>query len=354
MFCVFSFFQSEPLNVIISPPVGTVGNYFSDSLNLNLKSLYKLQAEPDNATIARRLAKCCQVGDSFSIISILCEWQMLYFSCVPDPHWYQCKSGILGQCGSGSRFKVLMTKNRKKLQLKIFFFRNSLNKGRPSYRRSLQHLKREHQALQNIKFLLFILLLWVFFVLLDQYPDPHSQCGSGSSRPKSVRIRIRNTSVADPDPPDPHVFGPPGSGSTSKRYGSGSGSFCHHAKIVTKTLIPTILWLFLTFLSLKNDVNVPSKSNKQKKLCQKISFLLASWRSMTEIAGSGSGSISQRHGSADPDPDPPQNVMDPQHCETLVFLSHFFNLLDLPPFFLCCIASCVLLSWLYLICKLYY
>ncbi len=43
------------------------------------------------------------------------------------------------------------------------------------------------------------------------------------------------------------------------------------------------------------------------------SFLLASWRSMTKIAGSGSGSISQRHGSADPDPDPPQNVMDPQH-----------------------------------------
>ncbi len=58
--------------------------------------------------------------------------------------------------------------------------------------------------------------------------------------------------VADPDPPDPpdpHVFGPPGSGSTSQtqRYGSGSGSFYHHAKIVRKTLIPTIcdsFWLF--------------------------------------------------------------------------------------------------------------
>jgi hypothetical protein len=31
-------------------------------------------------------------------------------------------------------------------------------------------------------------------------------------------------SVPDPDPPDLHVFGPPGSGSTSQRYGSGSGS----------------------------------------------------------------------------------------------------------------------------------
>ena len=41
----------------------------------------------------------------------------------------------------------------------------------------------------------------------------------------------------DPDPaldpdPVPQVFGPPG---------SGSGSFYHHAKIVRKTLIPTIL-----------------------------------------------------------------------------------------------------------------
>ncbi len=41
-------------------------------------------------------------------------------------------------------------------------------------------------------------------------------------------------SVADPDPnpdsPDPYVFGPPGSGSSY-----------HHAKILRKTLIPTIL-----------------------------------------------------------------------------------------------------------------
>ncbi len=47
------------------------------------------------------------------------------------------------------------------------------------------------------------------------------------------------TSVADPDPPDLHVFGPPGSGSASQRYGSrsgscsgsGSGYFYHHAKM---------------------------------------------------------------------------------------------------------------------------
>jgi hypothetical protein len=53
------------------------------------------------------------------------------------------------------------------------------------------------------------------------------------------------TSVADPDPnpdpSDPYVFGPPGSGSISQWYGSGSRSFYHHAKIVRKTLIPTVL-----------------------------------------------------------------------------------------------------------------
>jgi hypothetical protein len=88
-------------------------------------------------------------------------------------------------------------------------------------------------------------------------------------------------SVADPDqnadPKDPYVFGPPGSGSISQSYGSGSGyrsgSFYYQAKIVRKALIPTVLRLLYALLSQKNDVNVPSKStgNKQKKL-----FLLTS------------------------------------------------------------------------------
>jgi hypothetical protein len=48
------------------------------------------------------------------------------------------------------------------------------------------------------------------------------------------------TSVADPDlNPDPHVFGPPGSGSISQSYGS--GSFYHLAKIVRKALISNVL-----------------------------------------------------------------------------------------------------------------
>jgi hypothetical protein len=73
------------------------------------------------------------------------------------------------------------------------------------------------------------------------------------------------SSVGDPDlDSDPGVFGPPGSGSTSQRYGS--GSFYHQAKKVRKPLVPTVLLLLLDYLSLKNDVNIPSKSNNQKTL----------------------------------------------------------------------------------------
>ncbi len=87
------------------------------------------------------------------------------------------------------------------------------------------------------------------------------------------------------------------------------------AKIVRKTLIPTVLWLLYDFLSLKKDANVPSKSSNQKTI------FLTSLRSLTNIAGSGSGSISHRYGSADPDPD--QYFMDPQHWfQVFFFLTH--------------------------------
>ena len=83
-------------------------------------------------------------------------------------------------------------------------------------------------------------------------------------------------SVADLDlnlDPYPHVFGPPRSGSISQRYGSGSGScsgsgsFYHHAKNSKKNLDSYYFVTLFDFLPLKNDVNVASKSNKQKKLC---------------------------------------------------------------------------------------
>ncbi len=108
--------------------------------------------------------------------------------------------------------------------------------------------------------MIFLILAWLTDVdfLLTSMWQWRPWC---PTVPTWVRSR-----VADPDP---HVFGPPGSGSTSQTNGSGSGScsgsgsFYHHTKIVRKTLIITVLWLILPFLSLKNEVNVTSKSHKQ-------------------------------------------------------------------------------------------
>ncbi len=70
----------------------------------------------------------------------------------------------------------------------------------------------------------------------------------------------------------------------------GSGSFCNQAKIVRKTLIPTVSWLLYDFLSLKNNVNVVSKGNKPK-----IHFLVVMLKIIDE--NTESGSVSQRYGS---------------------------------------------------------
>ncbi len=112
---------------------------------------------------------------------------------------------------------------------------------------------------------------------MDPDPDPDwppsGSTGSGSVKneygPETLLgytlLSFLAISVADPDP---HLFGPPGSGSSSQRYGSESGSFYHRAKIVRKTLIPSSYYFvtLLDFLSLKNYVNIPSKSNEQKKI----------------------------------------------------------------------------------------
>jgi hypothetical protein len=57
-------------------------------------------------------------------------------------------------------------------------------------------------------------------------------------RKKFREIFVLQISVGDPAP---YVFRPPGSGSISTRYGSGSESFYNQAKIVRKTFIPPVL-----------------------------------------------------------------------------------------------------------------
>ncbi len=70
--------------------------------------------------------------------------------------------------------------------------------------------------------------------------SPWPATSARSARPGELISLSVSSSVADPDP---CVFGPPGSGSIRQRYGSGfgSGSFYHQAKIVRKTLIPTVV-----------------------------------------------------------------------------------------------------------------
>ncbi len=82
---------------------------------------------------------------------------------------------------------------------------------------------------------------------------------------------IEKASVPDPypDPPDPRVFCPLGSGSTSQRYGRILLSSCKNNK---KNLESYYFVTLFNFFSLKNNVNVPSKSNKQKKLYKKLVF----------------------------------------------------------------------------------
>ncbi len=72
------------------------------------------------------------------------------------------------------------------------------------------------------------------------------------------------------------------------------GTFYQQAKKLRKTLISTVLWILCEFLSLKNDLNVPSKGISIKNLLQHY-LLLTSWRSLTKRAGSGF--VPKCHGS---------------------------------------------------------
>jgi hypothetical protein len=104
-----------------------------------------------------------------------------------------------------------------------------------------------------------------------------------------------------PSPKDPYVFGPPGSGFGSVRQRYGSGSFYHQAKIVRKTLIPTVLWLLYDFLSLK-WCKCTFKKYKQKnsfvgilKVSDKNSRI---WIHYADARIRGSGSVTKCHVSA--------------------------------------------------------
>jgi hypothetical protein len=108
-------------------------------------------------------------------------------------------------------------------------------------------------------------------------------CGASAESYLGKSLNCFKSSVADPDPnPDPHLFGPPGSGSTSQEVWIRIRirlllwiririllSSCKNSK---KNLDSYYFVTLFDFLSLKNDVNVPSKSNKQKNCVKKFVF----------------------------------------------------------------------------------
>ncbi len=107
-----------------------------------------------------------------------------------------------------------------------------------------------------------------------------------------IRIRRIRKSVGLPDPHQDPV---------SHKYGSGSGSFHHQAKIVKKP----DFYCFATFYN-----SLPVFRTRIRIRIRRIRKFFGPFESAF-------GSVRQRYGSEDPDPhtDPYQNVTDPQHWE---------------------------------------
>ncbi len=80
---------------------------------------------------------------------------------------------------------------------------------------------------------------------------------------RHIKLSLFLFSVLEPDPYDPYDFGPPGSGSVPVIYLHGSVYFHQHEKKFRKNFISTFVIIY-DFLTLKNDVSVPSKRNTGK------------------------------------------------------------------------------------------
>jgi hypothetical protein len=80
----------------------------------------------------------------------------------------------------------------------IFTYPLDLHKGRTLYKLQKEAFSPQKRISGTTKHEISMLFpTWVIFALLDPDPDPHSQCKSGSSRPKSMRVhadqRVHNT-----------------------------------------------------------------------------------------------------------------------------------------------------------------
>ncbi len=88
-------------------------------------------------------------------------------------------------------------------------------------------------------------------------------------------------------------------------YLYGSRSLCQQAKTLRKNLDSPVLCFRFNLLSLKTDINVPSVSNKQKNVGEKLTFC---WHLESHKKRAGSGSVSLIQGYGYGSADPYQNV----------------------------------------------
>ncbi len=133
-----------------------------------------------------------------------------------DPGSRQCFGSVFIWYGFGSQHFRLNTdpdpgfwwpkidKNfqlKKNLPFPVSLGLHKGSKGSPSYRRSLQFLKENNPALQNVKFLNFFLFLLVTFALLDPIRIPNldtdpltwsGQSGSETVDPGSSYRSLKN------------------------------------------------------------------------------------------------------------------------------------------------------------------
>jgi hypothetical protein len=78
-----------------------------------------------------------------------------------------------------------------------FFWIKHCNKLVSQLQEKPSALKREHPAIQKLKFIHIFLCLWVIFTVLD--PDPECKSGYGFRDPIEIRIRIQRHH-RNPDP----------------------------------------------------------------------------------------------------------------------------------------------------------
>ncbi len=116
-----------------------------------------------------------------------------------DPYRFQCGSGssIVGQCGSDSGSRVLVTENWSKFTAEKLKITYSLLTSplKLDFQATVEAFspQRKHPALKTWNFFTF------FYFFVGHFCPP----GSGSAFPVRIRIRIQLSKInADPDPHD--------------------------------------------------------------------------------------------------------------------------------------------------------